>query len=217
MVVSGLRAVPRRAGGDRRRAPRASESAAAAFVKPLKDYRFPVVELPSDTSLEAVCQIFETLNKTGMKLTVFDLLTAKFWPQGIKLRDCSRRAREEFPLLGHEEFEVEATFLLQAIALLRSGVCKRGDLLQLSSRGLRGRLVERLSWRLGGSLDAQRRVRRAHAQLAGLRSALPLALRRWRPRCSSCRGPRRAQAGRSLGAGSGARASAGAMTARRTR
>lgn len=105
------------------------------FVKPLKDYRFPVVELPSDTSLEAVCQIFETLNKTGMKLTVFDLLTAKFWPQGIKLRELLDTAREEFPLLGHEEFEVEATFLLQAIALLRSGVCKRGDLLQLHHEG----------------------------------------------------------------------------------
>jgi hypothetical protein len=105
------------------------------FVKPLKDYRFPVVELPSDTSLEAVCQIFETLNKTGMKLTVFDLLTAKFWPQGIKLRELLQTSREEFPLLGHEEFEVEATFLLQAIALLRSGVCKRGDLLQLSHDG----------------------------------------------------------------------------------
>jgi hypothetical protein len=105
------------------------------FVKPLKDYRFPVVELPSDTSLEAVCQIFETLNKTGMKLTVFDLLTAKFWPQGIKLRELLQTARDDFPLLGKEEFEVEATFLLQAIALLRSGVCKRGDLLQLSHEG----------------------------------------------------------------------------------
>lgn len=105
------------------------------FVKPLKDYRFPVVELPSDTSLEAVCQIFETLNKTGMKLTVFDLLTAKFWPQGIKLRELLKSARDEYPLLGSDEFDVEATFLMQAISLLRSGVCKRGDLLKLSAEG----------------------------------------------------------------------------------
>lgn len=102
------------------------------FVKPLKEYAFPVVELPSDTSLEAVCQIFETLNKTGMKLTVFDLLTAKFWPQGINLREMLITARSEYPLLGGDGFDVDATYLLQAIALLRSGLCKRSDLLELS-------------------------------------------------------------------------------------
>ena len=107
----------------------------AKFVKPLKDYRFPVVELPSDTSLDAVCQIFETLNKTGMKLTVFDLLTAKFWPQGIKLRELLESAQDEYPLLGEDEFNVDATFLMQAVSLLRSGVCKRGDLLKLSPDG----------------------------------------------------------------------------------
>jgi hypothetical protein len=107
----------------------------STFVTPLKDYRFPVVELPSDTSLDAVCQIFETLNKTGMKLTVFDLLTAKFWPKGINLRELLESAKDTYPLLGEDEFDVDATFLMQAISLLRSGVCKRGDLLQLSPSG----------------------------------------------------------------------------------
>lgn len=101
------------------------------MIKPLKNYNFPVVELPATTSLEAVCQVFETLNKTGMKLTVFDLLTAKFWPQNVNLRALLARAREEYPLLGKDEFDVDATFLLQAISLLRIGTCKRGDLLLL--------------------------------------------------------------------------------------
>jgi hypothetical protein len=104
------------------------------YVDPLRQYRFPVVELPAETSLEAVCQIFETLNKTGMKLTVFDLLTAKFWPHGIHLRDMLREAREARPILGVDEFDVEATYLLQAVSLLRTQEaprCKRGDLLQL--------------------------------------------------------------------------------------
>jgi hypothetical protein len=108
------------------------------YVDPLKDYRFPVVELPADTSLEAVCQIFETLNKTGMKLTVFDLLTAKFWPKGLNLREMLDHARATWPLLGGDEFDVESTYLLQAISLLRSEdapKCKRGDLLQLEPEG----------------------------------------------------------------------------------
>jgi hypothetical protein len=105
------------------------------FVDPLKKYEFPVVVLPPDTSLEAVCQIFETLNKTGMKLTVFDLMTAKFWPQGLNLREMYERARSDYPLLGEDEFDIEPVFLLQAIALLRSGLCKKGDLLKLDVKG----------------------------------------------------------------------------------
>jgi hypothetical protein len=101
------------------------------YVDGLKNYRFPVVELPAHTELEAVCQIFEMLNKTGVRLTVFDLLTAKFWPKGLHLREELASARDEYPLLGRDEFDVESTFLLQAVSLLRSGGCKRGDLLAI--------------------------------------------------------------------------------------
>lgn len=101
------------------------------FIDVLRDYRFPVVELPSDTSLEAVCQIFETLNKTGVRLTVFDLLTARFWPLGLDLRRMLEDTVGEHPLIGSDEFDVEPTFLLQAVSLIRSGLCKRGDLLRL--------------------------------------------------------------------------------------
>jgi hypothetical protein len=103
------------------------------FVEPLKRYAFPVVELPSETSLEAVCQIFESLNKTGVRLTVFDLMTAKFWPLGLNLRDMYKGAREDYPLLA--EFDVESVLLLQAISLLRTGLCAKGDLLKLEAVG----------------------------------------------------------------------------------
>lgn len=55
-------------------------------VKPTEDYRFPVVTLGPDTSLEAVCSIFETLNRTGVRLSVFDLLAARFYARGLDLR-----------------------------------------------------------------------------------------------------------------------------------
>jgi hypothetical protein len=109
-----------------------------SFVDPLKKYSFPVVELPAETSLEAVCTIFETLNKTGMKLTVFDLLTAKFWPRGLHLRDLYEGARDTWMLLGPDGLDIEATYLLQAISLVRSEdvpKCKRSDLLDLNPEG----------------------------------------------------------------------------------
>jgi hypothetical protein len=137
------------------------------FVDPLKKYEFPVVVLPPDTSLEAVCQIFETLNKTGMKLTVFDLMTAKFWPQGLNLRDMHERARSEYALLGEDEFDVEPVFLLQAIALLRSGLCKKGDLLKLDVENF-----EEEWWRVCGA---------ASAALGVLRSECGVLTRDWLP------------------------------------
>jgi hypothetical protein len=118
-------------GGDQDDLRERAKRLKAQFVDPLAKYRFPVVELPADTGLEAVCQIFETLNKTGMKLTVFDLLTAKFWPQKVELREMYGQAQGEYPLLGPDEFDIEPVILLQAVSLLRSGQCRRGDLLAL--------------------------------------------------------------------------------------
>jgi uncharacterized protein with ParB-like and HNH nuclease domain len=58
----------------------------ARWIKSIDEYRFPVVTLSSETEPAALCTIFETLNRTGVKLSVFELLTARFWPQNINLR-----------------------------------------------------------------------------------------------------------------------------------
>jgi hypothetical protein len=140
------------------------------YVDPLRDYSFPVVELPAQTSLEAVCTIFETLNKTGMKLTVFDLLTAKFWPRGLHLRDLYEGAREKWPLLGHDGFDIDATYILQAISLLRSAEapkCRPGDLLNLAPEGF--------------AEDWERVCRAGSAALAMLRDECGVLTREWLP------------------------------------
>lgn len=56
------------------------------WIQTIDDYRFPVVTLSDTTEPDALCTIFETLNRTGVKLSVFELLTARFWPQDINLR-----------------------------------------------------------------------------------------------------------------------------------
>lgn len=50
-------------------------------IQTIDDYQFPVVTLSDSTDAEAVCTIFETLNRTGVRLSPFELLTARFWPK----------------------------------------------------------------------------------------------------------------------------------------
>ncbi len=106
------------------------------WVEFIEHYEFPVVTLSERTSGDAVCTIFETLNRTGVKLSVFELLTARFWPEGVNLRLLYDAALKECPLL--DDFQLDPYYILQAISLLNSEKapsCKRKDLLnELNSR-----------------------------------------------------------------------------------
>lgn len=103
------------------------------WIKTIDDYHFPVVTLSDKTESDALCTIFETLNRTGVKLSAFELLTARFWPKGINLRELWDKAGKDHALL--EEFEVDPYYLLQAIALVsrRTPSCKRSDVLDLAA------------------------------------------------------------------------------------
>jgi hypothetical protein len=104
----------------------------AAFIKPLEEYRFPVVTLSHETSLEAVCSIFETLNRTGVRLSVFELLAARYYAKGLDLRKKWQQSQEG----GNQiisEFEVDQYYVLQAIALRAFSSVKRGDVLGLTT------------------------------------------------------------------------------------
>lgn len=102
------------------------------WLKPVEDYVFPVVTLSKETQPDALCSIFETLNRTGVKLTAFELLTARFWPQNISLRELWDKALEQYPII--EDFEVDPYYVLQAISLVsrEHPTCKRKDVLDLN-------------------------------------------------------------------------------------
>jgi hypothetical protein len=102
------------------------------WIQVIDDYHFPVVTLSDKTEPDALCTIFETLNRTGVKLSVFELLTARFWPQKINLRNLWDSALQSYPII--EEFEVDPYYILQAIALAsrKSPSCKRSDVLNLA-------------------------------------------------------------------------------------
>jgi len=106
------------------------------WIKTIDDYHFPVVTLSDKTDPVALATIFETLNRTGVKLSVFELLVARFWPQEVKLRELWDTALEEFPLI--HDFAVDPYYALQAISLAarKAPSSKRGDVLNLTAKDI---------------------------------------------------------------------------------
>jgi hypothetical protein len=107
------------------------------WIKTIDDYHFPVVTLSDTTEPDALCTIFETLNRTGVKLSVFELLTARFWPDNINLRSLWDEAIANFPIIT--EYEIDPYYFLQAISLASRPApsCKRKDVLDLASSDIR--------------------------------------------------------------------------------
>lgn len=95
-----------------------------AVIKPILTYNFPTTTLSESTPTEAVCTIFETLNRTGIKLSVFELITARAFAQGERLRERWDEAVEKNPVLA--EFSIDPYYLLQTIALRAELVPRRG-------------------------------------------------------------------------------------------
>lgn len=107
------------------------------WIKTIDDYHFPVVTLSEKTAPDALCTIFETLNRTGVKLSAFELLTARFWPEDINLRALWDQAKTDHPILG--DFEVDPYYVLMAISLAsrKTPSCKRGAVLDLAPDDIR--------------------------------------------------------------------------------
>jgi hypothetical protein len=80
-----------------------------------KHYSIPCVVLEESLPLNAVARIFETLNRTGVKLDTFDLMVAKLYPFEFRLRDEWLAAQRRFSTL--RTFKVDGVDILKAIAL----------------------------------------------------------------------------------------------------
>lgn len=101
------------------------------YVSPVVNYEFPVVTLTGNVSLEAVCTIFETLNNTGVRLSVFDLLSARYFAEGYNLRDLWAQAIENSNHL--EDFAIDPYYILQVICSRIFNSVKRSDVLKLNA------------------------------------------------------------------------------------
>ena len=96
-------------------------------IEKFEQYLLPVVKLGKDTPKEAVCQVFEKVNTSGVTLTVFDLLTAMFAADGFRLGpDWDAREKQ---LKRHSVLQnVSNTDFLAAITLLATRERREQDL-----------------------------------------------------------------------------------------
>jgi hypothetical protein len=101
------------------------------WIQTIDDYRFPVVTLSDSTSAEAVCTIFETLNRTGVKLSPFELLTARYWHKAVNLRQLWATAKQTYSII--EDFAIDPYYVLQIVSLIGRPTpsIKRSDILNL--------------------------------------------------------------------------------------
>jgi hypothetical protein len=119
-------------------------------VEPVVSYEFPVVTLKDGITIEAVCTIFETLNNSGVRLSVFDLLAARYFAQEVNLRQLWADALENTRYL--RKFDIDPYYLLQSICVEARNSIKRSDILQLDPE-IAKRCWDDAIWGMDEALD----------------------------------------------------------------
>lgn len=105
-----------------------------------KVYKVMAIELEQEISLEALARIFETLNRTGVRLNAFDLMVAALYPSGFKLKEEWESALSNHPILN--QVTPDAIEILKLCALRirtiegksASAGVRQGDLLKIDRK-----------------------------------------------------------------------------------
>lgn len=103
----------------------------------LHSYRFPAVILKHDLEPEAIANIFERVNKTGVRLNTFDLMVAKTYQTQWNLREKFAETKEKDPHLA-QFLKDDGLPILQSIALMHSMNLRQSAVLNLSAFTVRG-------------------------------------------------------------------------------
>lgn len=101
-------------------------------------YEIPIVKLPESLLLDNVATVFERINSKGTPLGIFDLLNARFIIHGIVLRNQWEAVKDSHENIRKwsDEFKNEKVplYIVQALALSKSGLLKRKIVLNLDER-----------------------------------------------------------------------------------
>jgi len=97
------------------------------YINNLLEFKVPVLYLPKiepndKQKLSEVCTIFEKMNSTGVKLSVFDLLTARLYKDNIDLHKIWRDTVESFDgirKLSEDNPDLFKVLMLRALGLMR--------------------------------------------------------------------------------------------------
>lgn len=179
---------------------------AAAKIKgvfeTIRSYEIPIVILDRDAQLDSICRVFETINSTGTRLTVFDLAVAKYFTEKIDIKNLWDESKTKHPILN--EFDVDGERVLQILVLWKAkdkGITpetKRSELLGLEKDFINQRwhiAAESLSktYEWAKSNGARRKTLTNHSIIVSIaafrivcsdfvnkpKSSIDIALRRW--------------------------------------
>lgn len=109
------------------------------LIQKITSYQASEIIIDKNTNSNIVCTIFETINSTGQKLTVVDLLNAKCFSSGFILRKeleelfSSNNCYSEYLESASDDNSLLELSLIKTISLCRKGSCKKSDLLSLSA------------------------------------------------------------------------------------
>ncbi len=106
-------------------------------------FQIPVIDLPrvsegDQEGLSQVCTIFEKINTSGVRLSVFDLLTARLYVYGIDLHRLWEDALDSHSELSRfcaDDTTDYSTLILRTVGLLRSLEVKSKTLINLCPEG----------------------------------------------------------------------------------
>lgn len=106
-----------------------------ALLSRVHDYAFPAVVLQAKLEVEAIARIFERINRTGLRLTTFDLMVARTYTPSWNLRDEWESALVDYPLLG--DFMDDGLGALQVVSLLEAEDIRQPAVLQTTPEQVR--------------------------------------------------------------------------------
>ena len=110
------------------------------LVESITSYQASEIIIDKNTSPNIVCTIFETINLTGQKLTVFDLLNAKCFPLGFILRTELEKSFEEKDIFNEFDNDKDSLIgisIIKVIGLICKKSCKKSDLLDLKAEEIK--------------------------------------------------------------------------------
>jgi len=105
----------------------ALNSEALRVNETFREYQVPVVTL-TERTLDEVCPIFERINSTGRKLTVYDLMVAATFSENFDLNDEVQKLGQS---LKRKNFDVDNDSILRTLSALRGESVKRKAILSL--------------------------------------------------------------------------------------
>ena len=98
-----------------RRAAREAAAKIKGIFEIIRNYKVPVVVVEPDSGVGSICRIFEIINSTGTKLTIFDLAVARFYPK-TDLRELWLSTQGKHRIL--KDFDVDGERVLQVLYLV---------------------------------------------------------------------------------------------------